>query len=51
MESHTDTATVEAPEVESTEAVESLPQETTQEVLKDWHPPSQLDIESSYNIV
>ena len=35
MESHTDTATVEAPEVESTEAVESLPQETTQDSFLD----------------
>ena len=35
MESHTDTATVEAPEVESTEAVESLPQESTQDSFLD----------------
>lgn len=35
MESHTDTATVEAPEVESTEAVESLPQEPTQDSFLD----------------
>ena len=35
MDSHTDTATVEAPEVESTEAVESLPQETTQDSFLD----------------
>jgi hypothetical protein len=35
MESHTDTATVEAPEAESTEAVESLPQESTQDSFLD----------------
>ena len=35
MESHTDTATVEAPVAESTEAVESLPQETTQDSFLD----------------
>ena len=35
MESHTDTTTVEAPEAESTEAVESLPQESTQDSFLD----------------
>ena len=35
MESHTDTATVEAPVAESIEAVESLPQETTQDSFLD----------------
>lgn len=35
MESHTDTATVEAPEAESTESVESLPQESTQDSFLD----------------
>jgi len=35
MESHTDTATVESPVAESTEAVESLPQETTQDSFLD----------------
>jgi hypothetical protein len=35
MESHTDTATVEAPVAEASEAVESLPQETTQDSFLD----------------
>ena len=35
MDAHTDTATLEAPEVESTEAVENLPQETTQDSFLD----------------
>ena len=35
MESHTDTATVEAPVAEASEAVESLPQETTQDGFLD----------------